>query len=523
MGNHSRSSSSAVDNERTPLITESSHPQESNPSSTPTPKPKNINVVLLLCIVLVLIQCGDEIAQSPQARIAEAIICYRHYEAADPGKLLVDRAHVGPGAIGGVPEALCKIEAVQSQLSSLRGYQTFLDGGPSLLLALPFGWAADKYGRKPLLFLGALSFVLKTIWIQIVYWFWQSFDIRWVWASSLHGLMAGSSPVVSALFFVIIADVTPVEERSKIFLRVGGVNLLSTVFMPLLSAWLMLYTPWIPSLTGTFLQASSIIAILNMPETLNYHHSPSTSTTPPAPIPEPSQPAAEISLPLPLRHLWLHNLKTATSFLWSDWRIPALVSTFFIHLMLADSGPLQLQYVSTRYHLSFSEATTRLTIRAIANIALFFLVLPAISKFLRERWDLSGLRADLWMSRASMAFWALGLLLFGLAPTIATSAIGMGIMALGYGSMFLIRSFLTPLVPAHHVARLYSVISVVDTLGGMLGAPFLAALFNRGLGVGGLAVGLPFYFLGVACLCIAVLLCVIGIRKGEEEGDGDGE
>ncbi|KAM0720139.1 hypothetical protein Q7P37_004275 [Cladosporium fusiforme] len=514
MGSRPGSSSSSADDERTPLIPDLFRTQDGNPESSPKSRTQSSNVILLLCIVLVLIQCGDEIAQSPQARIAEAIFCFRHYEVTDPSKLLADRAHVGPGAIGGVAEELCKIEAVQSQLSSLRGYQTFFDGGPSLLLALPFGWAADKFGRRPLLFLGGLSFVLRTVWIQIVYWFWQSFDVRWVWASSLHGLMAGSGPVVSALLFVIVADVTPEEDRSRIFLRIGGVNLLSTVTMPLLSAWLMLYTPWIPSMIGTILQSCATVVIVAMPETLNYRQSASPiPTTPPTEVEQTPLETPPLNLPQP----WLHELNNATSFLWADWRVPALVATFFIHLMLADSGPLQLQYVSTRYHLTFSEATTRLTIRAVANIALFFIVLPAISKLLRERWNLSGLRADLWMSRVSMACWALGLLLFGVAPTIATAAVGMGVMALGYGSMFLIRSFLTPLVPAHNVARLYSAISVVDTIGGMLGGPFLASLFNRGLEVGGFAVGLPFYFLGLACVCITVLLCVMGIRKCEEQ------
>lgn len=46
----------------------------------------------------------------------------------------------------------------------------------------------------------------------------------------------------------------------------------------------------------------------------------------------------------------------------------------------------------------------------------------------------------------------------------------------------------------------------------------LAVLFNRGLKVG--APGLPFVFLGAVCAGVAVLLCVVGVRKGEEEEAG---
>jgi MFS family permease len=475
-------------------------------------------VLLLVCLTLILVQCGDQLAQSPNARIAEAIFCYRHYEITDPTKLLQDRATVGPGAIGGVAEILCKGEAVQSQLSSLRGYQGFLDGIPALLLALPLGWAADKYGRKKLLTIGVTSFVFRAAWMQLVFWFWQSFDIRWTWASALHGLMSGSSPVASALIFVIISDVVPEAERSKVFLQVGGANLISSVCIPLLAAWLMEFTPWIPSIAGTLSTALSVIVTLFIPETLGWNETPSSPTTtgpsePPPPSDNPSNIQTHITA-----------LLAAISFLWSDWRIPALILTFLIHLAIGDISSLQLQYVSTRYSLTFAEATTLLTLRSIANILLLFLLLPFLSNLLTKTRGLCAQRTDLWMSRASMASWALGWLLFGLSPNLLSATAGMGITALGSGSFFLIRSLLTPLVPAHNVARLYSLISVVDTLGAMLGAPLLASLFNWGLRVGGYGVGMPFYFLGCVCAAITVLLCVVGLRKGEDgEGRLEGE
>lgn len=498
--------------ETTPLITTSRPgppPLDQQASSKPAKQYKHI--LLLLCITLVLIQCGDQLAQAPNARIAEAIICYHHYEHSEPAKLLQGRATVGPGAIGGVAEILCKVEAVQSSLSSLRGYQGFLDGLPCLLLALPFGWAADKYGRKPFLSIGALSFVVRAAWIQTVCWFWQSFDIRWTWGSALHGLMAGSSPVVSMLFFVIVSDIVPEDERSKVFLQVGGVNLISAVCMPLLSAWLMEFTPWIPAIGGTLLTVCGVLVTLFIPETLGYNDPPDGAST----TAEQEEEATSASP--------LTALRTAISFLWTDWRIPALVLSFLIHLAVIDSPPLQLQYVSTRYNLTFAEATTILTIRSVANIALLFLVLPFVAKLLTTNWGFCTQRTDLWMSRASMASWALGWLLFGLSPTLLSATLGMGITALGSGSFFLIRSLLTPLVPAHNVARLYSLISVVDTLGAMFGAPLLASLFNWGLRIGGYGVGMPFYFLGLICLAITILLCVVGLRKGEDVGGGGDE
>jgi len=518
--------------EETPLLSDNSDATRHSQPKHPKPSRPYKKIILLLCAVLVLIQCGEELSQSPQSRISEAILCYRHYEVADQSKLLANRTSVGPGAIGGVAEEQCKIEAVQNQLSSLRGIQGFLDGGPSLLLALPFGWAADRYGRKPILFLGVLSFVLQAAWVQSVCWFWQSFDIRWIWASSLHGLMGGSSPVVSALFFVIVSDVAPEEERSKVFLQLGGANLISAVCMPLLAALLMEITPWIPATAGTMGKACAVLLVLALPETLGYRHQTDDNTSLISyeeegeeeqqgthPTSQPKSKSKPKPKPNPLT-----SLRTSTAFLLTDWRVPALTTTFLLHLMVADSSALTTQYISTRYHLHLSQATTLLTLRAVANITLLFALLPLLSASLTKHQNLSPLRRDLYMSRASMAAWALGWTAFGLAPTLASASLGMGLSALGSGSYFLIRSFLTPLVPGENVAALYSVVSVVDTLGAMLGAPLLAVLFNRGLRVG--VPGLPFLALGAVCAGVAVLLCVVGVRKDEEEDvggrDGDG-
>ena len=105
---------------------------------------------------------------SPQTRIIESVICYRYYEKVDPSKLLVGREGVGPGAIGGVAEMDCKADTVQSELAMLRGWQMLFDGFPGLVLAIPLGWAADRFGRKPFVLAGMMAFVLRASWIQLV-------------------------------------------------------------------------------------------------------------------------------------------------------------------------------------------------------------------------------------------------------------------------------------------------------------------------------------------------------------------
>jgi len=193
----------------------------------------------VLILVVILASAGDQLQESPQTRIFESIICYRYYEVADPAKLLLDRGSVGPGAIGGVAEIHCKVNAVQEQLAMLRGYQQLLDGIPALLLVLPFGWAADRFGRKPLLSMGLLSAVFRFAWIQVVTWFWQTFDVRMTWLSTLHACFGGGSAVTTGIFFVILSDITPEAERASVFLQAGASSLLANLVMSPLSAWWM--------------------------------------------------------------------------------------------------------------------------------------------------------------------------------------------------------------------------------------------------------------------------------------------
>jgi MFS family permease len=62
----------------------------------------------------------------------------------------------------------CKADDVQSKLAMIRGWQATFDGLPSLVLALPIGWAGDRYGRKPVLLAGLLAFVLSAAWKELV-------------------------------------------------------------------------------------------------------------------------------------------------------------------------------------------------------------------------------------------------------------------------------------------------------------------------------------------------------------------
>ncbi|KAK6396114.1 hypothetical protein LTR65_010224 [Meristemomyces frigidus] len=355
--------------------------------------------------------------------------------------------------------------------------------------------------------------------------FWQAFDIRLTWLSALHGLISGSDPVVSALFYVVLSDITTEADRAAVFLRMGATQLLAGLVIPPISAWLMEINPWVPSLLGTSIMSTCIFVFALVPETLNYKHpfgSPSSShppspTTETAPPPTPNTSGARNPISAHFTTRWIGTVKDATAFLTLDWRVTALILPFVGHMLIGNATQLLLQYVSKRYEVTFSKATLILTIFNGVRVLLLFVILPYVSTAVMRVFHLSGQTKDLYLARASQVFVLVGWTLVGLAPNIVTMAFSMALASLGQGAYLLLRSFLTSLVPAHHIARVYSIISVVDTIGAMLGGALLAGLFKRGMTLGGGWIGLPFFFLGLMSAAFAVLMFVVRLGKGEGE------
>lgn len=110
----------------------------------------------------------------------------------------------------------------------------------------------------------------------------------------------------------------------------------------------------------------------------------------------------------------------------------------------------------------------------------------------------------------------LGFLMIALAPTIPLLMIAMALNSFGWGLTLFLRSLMTSLVEEHHIARLNTLVGVVDTMGFMVGSPFLAWAFGQGLELGGWRTGLPFLICAVALAVVVVFQTGIRIRADND-------
>ena len=138
-------------------------PLLSTPSTRPSPKADHAEqhrtrTYVVALVLLNAINLGDLVLGPATARIYESVYCRNWYREHDPSL-------VGPG---GVEEMYCKIPNVQRDVSSLVGFRELFDAMPGLLLAIPFGILADRYGRKWLFVLNMFCMLCRYLWVVMI-------------------------------------------------------------------------------------------------------------------------------------------------------------------------------------------------------------------------------------------------------------------------------------------------------------------------------------------------------------------
>lgn len=524
----------ASPDERRPLLATPGPPTSANDSGSGAVSPcatwQRWRITALIIAIVFLQTSGEQLMDSPRMRIIEAIICYGHYESHDPSKIVRRRDVVSPGAVDGVDESWCKIDAVQAQLADLGAYQQVLDGLPGLLLALPFGWAADRFGRRPFMLSGFASCVVRWAWVQYVCWSWQQYSINWTLLSSLNGLFAGSTSVLYTLIFVVISDITPQEEQTNVFFQIGAASLFPILMMPPLSALLMRTSPWIPEFGGLSLLCIAFGFVLLIPETLHSQKVLPASCTQDSD----RQPVSTMSTASPTATGTFSTACTSDQGLivatpsqaprhrhvsrYLYWAMVVTILPFTEHLLIAGTAQLQLQFLTLRFGLAISQATLFISFRAACSIVLLLVLLPRLSDAMTGPWGYSGRIKDLYLARFSLLMQAVGWIGTGLSTNIICVAVSMATSTMGSGTALFLRSLASTFVPADRTGTMFGFISTIDILGSMAGAPILAASFEWGMRIGGFWLGSPFYIIGILSTVFVGLLWTINSKRLPEYG-----
>ncbi|KAL8798642.1 MAG: hypothetical protein Q9182_006501 [Xanthomendoza sp. 2 TL-2023] len=175
-----------------------------------------------------------------------------------------------------------------------------------------------------------------------------------------------------------------------------------------------------------------------------------------------------------------------------------------IKIIGLDIQIIQTQWSVVRYDWSYS-ATSYVMAYATLVCMCVLAFLPLFSSYLQPKL-LDAVKVDVRIIQLSLMFRMAGTLAMGLSPTRACFLIAVGIQALGAGTYDAFKSLLTRFSSGSHIAELYAVIAIVETMARMLSSRMWATLLIISLKQDDFGMGLPFWVSSCFSLCALLLI-----------------
>lgn len=432
--------------------------------------------IAIYCLIMnLLIEIFDMILLTPQIALFQRSICFQHYQQ--------DGSRVtGQG---------CQAKAIQQELAIVRGWKGFFDCIPVLLMAIPTGYLADRFGRRKVMAMIISGMLAGAAWYILVCSFPAVFPVRLLWLSSVFYLSGGGYWSASIMVLAIAADACSEADRSRVFYYLYSVYLFTELVAPSIASVTMDNNLLFPFLIGIIALLLCFPVLYMMPETQKF----SDATTQIAPV--------ELDESTYLRESYSetavdHPVENGLWWIFRCRNTLLVVPIFFVTTFRATTLSVLLQYTAVRYGWKLSSTNALLSEVAGVNLLLVLFFLPGLTSLLQYRYKIPSPKIDLSVARVSLLVLAIGSLLIGLAPTAALMIPSLVIFAFGYGARVATFSVLSSWVNKEHSARVYGIVAVIENLGVLAGEPTLQNVFAATLSFSGVWRGTPFFC--TACL-----------------------
>lgn len=175
------------------------------------------------------------------------------------------------------------------------------------------------------------------------------------------------------------------------------------------------------------------------------------------------------------------------------------LTIFFFNVLAMGVRIILQQWASMFFHWTLVETSYVVSFEMLVS-GLVLVSLPYISqRFLRPKLG-SARRAELWVVKASLLMSMIGALCISFAPTGVFFVAAIAIYSCG-GLYDSLKSFSTGHLQKEQITRFYVGISIVETMGGLIGGPLWTRIFSLTLIIDFLGFGLPFWLCSLCFLC----------------------
>ena len=179
----------------------------------------------------------------------------------------------------------------------------------------------------------------------------------------------------------------------------------------------------------------------------------------------------------------------------------------FVKIIGLDVQLIQTQWSVKRYDWTFSAAAY---VNAYATLVCMCVLagLPLLSSYLLTTLG-SARKMEIRILRLSLLFRIIGMLAMGFSPNKVCFLISVGVEALSAGTYDTFKAFLTGFSSTKHIAELYAVIAMVETVARMVSSQLWARVLIVSLRLDTFGMGLPFWL--SACFSLCALIMIQGL------------
>lgn len=480
--------------ERSRLLPHQPDEDSGDASAATSPRPetsasfprRNLIHCILILTLKFLFLLSFHFQLGPLLTVLTRNVCHREHPELEPGS----------------PECFLYGE-VRSELVLFTRWNYALNNVPGILTALPYGFLADRYGRKRGLYLSLVGVALAQLFSIIISFWPDVFHYRLALISPFFMFIGGGSVVFSALLFAMLSDLAPDAYRTTTFFGIAGSVIASEQLAAPLVPILSEKNIWLPVFVGISLYIPIIAIALYLPETLDRKALPDVMAPDLADAAPDNQEARDIDVQNHGRPSWIHWWRSFTqgihsfrvaalSMFWGDRQVTLLLLTVFLTVLGQGATYIQSQYINRRFEWSWSTIYYLIYYWAALSAVLVLLLLPAVNYHLTTKMAMLPQKRDLLLARMGIILLIVGYLVVGLAETSSFMLIGLGISCFGFPLEYILRGLLAQLVEGQKHGLLFTSIALVQNLGTIFTYLLMTLCFDLGEAGGGRWLGVPF-------------------------------
>lgn len=198
-------------------------------------------------------------------------------------------------------------------------------------------------------------------------------------------------------------------------------------------------------------------------------------------------------------------LKTTIRMLSGNTTLSTSAVLFFFFMLAIQIRLVFQQMASTVFGWTMADTGFLITLQSLVCAIVLFL-LQKLSLYLLRSAHMPSQQVDLNVSKFSALLFASGTLLMGVAPQSSAFVAAALLFSTGCGLYDCLKSYVTKSLGKEQVPQYYLFLSVVETLGHLVGSKVWTTLFGVGLQMGGMWQGLPYWVCSINFLLIYMVL-----------------